>query len=103
MAYWNAILKESEHKHEKGESTDNCKNCALGRLAQELTEFEFFSLEWYRSNVNQFAFDTHLIGELIKDLGLKKETMTIFLKATNMIYLNDTKIAEARARKEMKE
>jgi hypothetical protein len=72
-------------------------------LAQELTEFELFSLEWYRSNVNQFSFDAHLIGELIKELGLTKETKTIFLKTTNMIYISDTEIAKARARKDMKE
>lgn len=97
LDYWNAFMKESEHKHEKGESTEKCINCAAERLAQELTEFELFSIAWYRLNVSQFSFDAHLIGELIKDLKLTRETKILFLKNVDMIYLNDTKIAEARA------
>ena len=99
MDYWNAFVKESEHKHEEGEDTSKCANCRAGRLAGNLTEFEGFCLTWYRANVNQFAFDAHLIGELIKELGLTKETKTIFLKDTNMIYQNDIRIAQAKAAK----
>lgn len=98
MDYWNAITKI--HEHEEGESREKCPNCAVERLVQELTEFELFSIAWYRLNVSQFSFDAHLISGLIKELGLTKETKTIFLKNVDMIYLNDSRISEARARKD---
>ena len=44
-----------------------------------------------------------MIGELIKELGLKKETKIIFLKIVDMIHQNDMKISQARARKETRE
>ncbi len=99
MDYWNAITKI--HEHEKGESKESCPNCEAERLARQLTEFELFSLAWFRENVNQFAFDAHLISELIKELGLTKVTKTLFLQTVNMVYLNDSKISEAKSRKEM--
>lgn len=69
-------------------------------MVSELTEFELFIVAWFRTNVNQFAFDAHLVGDLIKELGLKKETRPIFLRAVNMIYQNDLQISAARARKD---
>lgn len=50
-------------------------------------------------NVSQFTFDAHLIGGLIDELGLKEMTKRLFLKASSMIYLNDTKIAVERGKK----
>jgi len=35
----------------------------------------------------------------MKELGLTKETKTIFLRNVNIIYLNDLRISEAKARK----
>lgn len=93
-------MEESKHKHGEGEDTSRCANCRAGRLAGELTEFEFFSLTWFRANINQFAFDAHLVGELMKELELKDIARRLFLKVVNMIYLNDLKISQARARKE---
>jgi len=98
LDWWNAITKI--HEHEEGESKENCKNCAAERLIEDLTEFELFTLVWYRANINQFSFDAHLIGELIKELKLIKETKIIFLKIVDMIYQNDMKISQARARKD---
>jgi len=97
------MVKENEHKHEEGEDTSRCANCAAGRLVEELTEFELFCIAWFRLNVNQFAFDANLMGDLIKDLELKKETKAVFLRAVNMIYQNDLRISEAKTRKKAKE
>lgn len=96
-------MPENKHKHEEGESTERCPNCIAGRLVEDLTEFELFSLVWFREKVNQFAFDANLVGGLVKELGLEKETKTVFLAAVNLIYQNDMKISEARARKEARE
>ena len=68
-------------------------------MVSELTEFELFIVAWFRTNVNQFAFDAHLVGDLIKELELNKETRPIFLKAVNMVYQNDLQISAARASK----
>lgn len=95
-------MPENKHKHEEGESKEHCPNCIAAELVEDLTEFELFSLVWYRTNVNQFAFDANLVSELIKELGLEKVTKTVFLAAVNLIYQNDTKISEARTRKEMR-
>jgi len=90
------------HKHEEGESREKCANCAIGKLLDELTEFELFCFSWFRINVSQFTFDAHLIGELLSELELEKIDKRLFLKALNMIYQNDTKISQAKARKEAK-
>lgn len=98
MDYWNCITEI--HEHEEGESKERCANCAIEKLLEECTEFEFFCFSWFRLNVSQFAFDAHLIGELLSELKLKKIIKRLFLKALNMIYLNDTKISQAKARKD---
>lgn len=100
MDYWNAFVKESEHKHGEGEDTSKCANCEAGRLAEDLTEFEIFSLAWFRSNVSQFTFDAGLIGELVNELELKDITRRLFLREMAMIYANDMNISQAKARKE---
>lgn len=97
MDYWNAIT--IVHEHEEGENTERCPNCAQDRLIDELTEFELFCFGWFRVNVSQFTFDAHLIGGLIDELGLKEMTKRLFLKASGMIYANDTKIAIERGKK----
>lgn len=99
MDYWNAITKT--HEHEEGEDTSRCANCAVDRLIEGLTEFELFCFYWFRSNVSQFTFDAHLIGELINELELKDMTKKLFLKASSMIYENDSKISQAKMRKDM--
>ena len=90
------------HEHEKGESRENCANCEIERLLGELTGFEIFCFSWFRTNVSQFNFDAHLIGELIGELELKELTKRLFLKGLNMIYMNDTKISQDKARREAK-
>ena len=88
------------HEHEEGESRENCPNCKIESLLDELTEFEIFCFSWFRSNVTQFTFDAHLIGGLVGELELKDLTKRLFLIALNMIYLNDIKISQAKARQE---
>ena len=92
------MVKEGEHRHEEGEPTESCPNCELGRLVGGLTAFERFCFLWYRTNVNQFTFDAHLVGELVRELDLKKATKTIFFKATNLIYQNDLKISVEKSK-----
>lgn len=94
MGYWNWITED--HEHEEGESREKCANCAVDRLVEELTEFELFCIIWFRTNINQFAFDAHLIGEFIKELGLKDTTKALFMKAVGMIYQNDSKISQEK-------
>jgi len=88
------------HEHEEGESREKCANCRIGKLLSEFTGFEIFCFSWFRINVNQFTFDARLISDLLKELKLKSIDKRLFLKALNMIYQNDLKISEAKARKE---
>lgn len=71
-----------------------------GRLIGEFTEFEISCFSWFRTNVTQFTFDAHLIDKLLDELKLKEITKRLFLKALNMIYINDTKISQEKARLE---
>jgi len=57
---------------------------------------------WFRANVSQFTFDAHLISGLLKELELKGIAKKLFLKASSMIYDNDLRISEAKARKELR-
>ena len=93
-------MKEKDHKHEEGESKEKCANCIAGRLIGEFTEYEIFCFSWFRINVTQFTFDAHLVGKLLDELKLKELTKRLFLKALNMIYQNDMKISQAKARQE---
>lgn len=71
-----------------------------GRLIGEFTEFEIFCFSWFRSNVTQFTFDAHLVGKLLDEIELEKIDKRLFLKALNMIYMNDMNISQAKARQE---
>lgn len=102
MDYWNSILDEKHHKHEKGEDRSKCINCELIRRLNKFTNFEAFCFIWFRENISQFTFDAHLISELLSELKLKDLNKKLFLKASSMIYSNDMKISEARARRDAK-
>lgn len=66
----------------------------------EFTEFEIFCFAWFRNQVTQFTFDAHLIGKLLDELEMEKMEKRLFLKALNMIYMNDMNISQAKARQE---
>ena len=65
-----------------------------------LTGFEAFCLAWYFDNVSSFSMDAGLVGELVRDLELAGLTKTIFLRAVNLIYIDQMKIRNARAKME---
>ena len=84
--YWNCLLEPDDHMHEPGEDTSECYNCIMAELESKMSPFELACWNWYIENVNQFAMESGLVGEMFKDAKLKGKVRAMFLTALNAIH-----------------
>jgi hypothetical protein len=94
--WWNALLPASEHVHEVGENTAGCYNCRLDALGGAMSRFEVACWSWYADNVNAFAMEAGIVGEMFRDLGLKSKLKSMFLSALNEIHFTFDAIRAAK-------
>ena len=99
---WPGLLDERDHSHEVGEDTSDCPNCSLAEKARMLTEFEAFCLVWYYENVSYFTIQTNVLGEMVKELGLKGLRRKLFFRAMNMIHNAELSIEIEKREDEIK-
>jgi hypothetical protein len=59
-----------------------------------------FCMGWYYANVNTFTLEAGVMGELIRDVGLRGMDRQLFLQAQSMIYTSQQVIAHMKAQKE---
>jgi hypothetical protein len=95
---WNCLTEE--HRHEVGEDTGGCYNCALEHLSREMTEFETMTLDWHLENVNKFAVDCGLVRDAFRELGLEGAARRIFLLAQERIRSTFEHVGMEKARKQ---
>jgi hypothetical protein len=84
--WWNALLPAGEHEHEVGEDTAGCYNCRLAALGGAMSAFEVACWGWYVGNVNAFAMEAGIVGEMFRGLDLKGKLKSMFLGALNEIH-----------------
>lgn len=84
--FWNCLLEPGEHRHEVGEDRGGCYNCQLEEAAQRMSEFESVCWRWYMDNVNPFAMQAGIVGEMFKGESLAGAVKAMFLEALNKIH-----------------
>jgi len=72
----------------------------------KLSRFEKDCLDWYYENISPFSIEVGIASDVIREMKMDKVERRIFLKAMNLIRLNQIEIenemAEAKVKKTRK-
>jgi len=66
-----------------------------------MSAFEVRCWNWYQENVNRFTLEAGVLGELIREEGLRGAARKLFIRALGLIHaaLELVEVEKARAKK----